>query len=84
MFAYIMAPARRDGAGWGRQAAVAGARRSSSSDLAIANVLGTGVQLNGDGLDAADFSACTCCSYCCHAQPLQLQVFKFKVENLKI
>jgi hypothetical protein len=31
----------------------AGARRSTSSGLAIANVLGTGVQLNGDGLDPA-------------------------------
>jgi hypothetical protein len=28
-----------------------GARRSTSSGLAIANVLGTCVQLNGDGLD---------------------------------
>ena len=30
-----------------------GARRSTSSGLTIANVLGTGVQLNGDGLDPA-------------------------------
>ena len=29
------------------------ARRSTSSGLAIANVLGTGVQLNGDCLDPA-------------------------------
>ncbi len=30
-----------------------GARRSTSSGLAIVNVLGTGVQLKGDGLDPA-------------------------------
>jgi hypothetical protein len=31
-----------------------GARRSTPSGLAIANVLGTRVQLNGDGLDQVD------------------------------
>jgi hypothetical protein len=35
-FAYIMAPARRDGAGW-----VPAARRSTSSGMAITNVLGS-------------------------------------------
>jgi hypothetical protein len=46
MLAYIMTPSRRDGAGWGRHAA-------TSSGLAIAKMLGTGVPLNGDGLDLA-------------------------------
>jgi hypothetical protein len=41
--------ARRDGAGCGRQAAPAAPPPPAC--LAIANVLGTGVQLNGDSLD---------------------------------
>ncbi len=49
--AYVMAPARRDGAGLG--APGARARPSTSFGLAIANVLGTCVELNSDGLDPA-------------------------------
>ncbi len=44
--AYVMAPVRRDGADWGLQAL-------GGSRIAIANVLGTGVQLNKDSLDPA-------------------------------
>ena len=56
MFSYIMAPARRAGAGWGPNLGAPAARRFTSSGLAIANVLGsqgTVVHLNGDGLDPA-------------------------------
>ncbi len=41
MFAYIMAPVQRDGAGWGPNLRAPAARRSTSSGPAIANVLGS-------------------------------------------
>jgi hypothetical protein len=44
-----MAPARRDGASWGRQAP--GGPPAPAGGLAFANVLMAGDQLNSDGLD---------------------------------
>ncbi len=41
MSAYIMAPARWDGAGWGPNLGAPAARSFTSSGLAIANVLGS-------------------------------------------
>jgi hypothetical protein len=41
MFPYIMAPAQRYDAGWGTNLGVPAARHSTSSSLAIANVLGS-------------------------------------------
>ncbi len=40
MFPYIMAPAQLYGAGWGPNLGAPAARRSTSSGLAIASVLG--------------------------------------------
>ncbi len=41
MFAYIMAPEQRYGAGWGPNMGAPAARRFTSSGLAIINVLGS-------------------------------------------
>jgi hypothetical protein len=49
--AYVMVPARRAGAGWGRQAPGPPQAPATPSPIWL-NMLGTRVQLNGDGLDA--------------------------------
>ncbi len=56
-FAYIMAPARRDGSGWGRQLPGAPPGRVHllwpRHRQRAGRSVGTVVQLNGDGLDPA-------------------------------
>jgi hypothetical protein len=52
MLAYSIAPARRDGVGWGRQAPRAPPPQASPSPTCSGwGVSGTVVELNGDSLD---------------------------------
>ncbi len=53
MFAYIMAPARQDGAGWGRRQLPGASPPPASPSPTCWMVSGTVVQLSGDGLDPA-------------------------------
>ncbi len=52
---------------------------STSSGLAIANVLGTGVELNGDGLDPAHGLVAVAA-----ATATTTSSFKFKNKNFKL
>ena len=67
MFAYIMAPARRDGAGWGRQL--------PGAPLPLASPSPTCWAVSGDCCSAERrrpwSRACTCCSRCCKVSSLR-------------